>query len=248
MTITQTENPMETTITPRPLYQQVKDYILEKIHSGEWTPDMKIASENNLVETLSVSRMTVNRALRELAAEEKLVRLQGVGTFVARRKPRSEFLEIRSIAREIRDRGGEHTCDVHLLKREKISAETASQMGLDTRATVFHAIMVHKENSRPVQLADRYINPAVAPDFLEQDFSRITPNEYLISLAPPTEVEHVIEAVMPDQWTMDLLQIPDTEPCLVLHRRTWINGQVATQNRFIHPGSRHTMGSRFKPA
>ena len=234
-------------VSPRPLYQQVKDYILEKIHTHQWTPDMKIDSENRLVEHLKVSRMTVNRALRELAAEGKLVRIQGVGTFVSREKPRTRLFEIQSISDEIRERGGEHTCDVHRLAREKVTPTVAVEMGLSLRSMIFHAIMVHRENGHPIQLAERYVNPAVAPEFLEQDFTRTTPSDYLVSVAPPTEVEHVIEATMPDQWTMDLLQIPATEPCLVLHRRTWVNGTVATKNRFIHPGSRHTMGSRFKP-
>jgi len=238
---------MVTPISPKPLYQQVKDYILEKIHKGQWTPDMKIDSENSLVETMGVSRMTVNRALRELSAEGKLVRLQGVGTFVARQKPQSELLEIRSIAREIQERGGKHSCDIHLLEQEKSSPEVASDMGLESNAPVYHAIMLHKDNGTPIQLADRYINPAMAPDFLKQDFTRITPSDYLMGISPAMEVEHVIEAVIPDKWLRDLLQIPRTEACLLLHRRTWVNGEVATRNRFIYPGSRHKIGSRFNP-
>ena len=148
-------------IAPSPLYQQVKDHILGRIETGEWAPDMKIDSENSLVETIGVSRMTVNRALRELTADGKLVRLQGVGTFGARQKPQSELLEIRSIAREIKERGGTHSCDIHLLQQEKASPEVASEMDLEANAPVFHAIMVHRDNGIPIQLADRYINPVI---------------------------------------------------------------------------------------
>ena len=55
---------------PKALYQQVKAHILEKIESGQWPPDTKIPSENQLVKTLKVSRMTVNRALRELSGKQ----------------------------------------------------------------------------------------------------------------------------------------------------------------------------------
>ena len=234
-------------MAPRPLYQQVKDHILGKIQAGEWTLDMKIDSENSLVKTMGVSRMTVNRALRELTAEGKLVRLQGVGTFVARQKPQSALLEIRSIAREIKERGGKYSCDIHLLQQEKATPEVASEMDLGANAPVYHAIMVHRDNGIPIQLADRYINSVMAPDFLKQDFTRITPSEYLMGISPAMEVEHVIEAMMPDKWSSDLLEIPWTEPCLILHRRTWVNDKVATKNRFIYPGSRHKIGSRFVP-
>ena len=85
-----------------PLYRQVKDHILEGIRTGVLKPGMKIESENDLVKKLSVSRMTVNRALRELTAEGRLTRIQGSGTFIAQIKPQSALLEIRSIADEIK--------------------------------------------------------------------------------------------------------------------------------------------------
>ena len=235
-------------LTARPLYQQVKDYIEDRIKSGQWPPESRIPSENELVKSLGVSRMTVNRALRELTDAGYLVRLQGVGTYVAPRKPVSALLEIRSIADEIKQAGGQHTSTVHLLREEKASPVLAAKMELAPGSRVFHAILVHADGGVPIQLADRYVNPAVAPDFLEQDFTLVTPNEYLVGVAPATEVEHVIEAVLPDQRTQRLLAINRHEPCLVLHRKTWVGKTVATSSRFFYPGSRYRLGGRFKPA
>ena len=50
----------------KPRYQQLKDFIIEQISSGELQPSDRVPSENELVESKSVSRMTANRALREL--------------------------------------------------------------------------------------------------------------------------------------------------------------------------------------
>ncbi|KKK73298.1 hypothetical protein LCGC14_2895220, partial [marine sediment metagenome] len=52
-----------------PLYQVVKDHILALIKSGNWPTDKRLPSESELVEEFTVSRMTANRALRELTAE-----------------------------------------------------------------------------------------------------------------------------------------------------------------------------------
>lgn len=71
---------------PAPFYEKVKQAISEKIHRGEWRPHDRIPSEAELVAQFGFSRMTINRALRELTDEGMLVRLQGVGTFVAERK------------------------------------------------------------------------------------------------------------------------------------------------------------------
>ncbi len=91
---------------PKALYEQVKIIIMDRIQSGEYPPDSRIPSENQLVKELSVSRMTVNRALRELAENGHLVRIQGVGTYVAHPKPLTALFEITSIDEEIRSKGG----------------------------------------------------------------------------------------------------------------------------------------------
>ncbi len=232
---------------PLPLYQQVKEFIGKKITNGELQPGMRVDSENELVHALGVSRMTVNRALRELTNEGHLLRLQGVGTFVAGRKPQSAMFEIIPINEEIELRGGQHTCEVLLLKEERAQPKVAAALELASYASVYHTILLHRENGKPIQLADRYINPLVAGDFLKQDFQRITPSAYLLSLFPVSEVEHVIEAIIPEDWVRSYLAINEAEPCLVLHRRTWVGELIATQSTFYYPGSRHSIGGRFKP-
>ncbi len=82
-------------------YEKVKKAISEKIAAGVWRPHDRIPSEAELVAQYGFSRMTINRALRELTDEGLLVRLQGVGTFVAEPKGQSALFEIRSIADEI---------------------------------------------------------------------------------------------------------------------------------------------------
>ena len=231
---------------PVPLYQRVKRYILSRIESGEWPIDTRIPSENELADTLGISRMTANRALRELTHNGQLFRIQGVGTFVASRRPLSPLLEVRNIAEDIRLRGGIHSSQVHLLTREPASEELAADMELPTGSVVYHSIIVHLDRDIPVQMDERYVNPAVAAGYLDQDFTRITPSQYLFQVAPLTEAEHVVKAILPDKKTQKLLKIKANEPCLVLKRRTWSNGVVVTKNIFVYPGSRYQLGSRFK--
>ncbi len=191
--------------------------------------------------------MTVNRALRELTAEGTLIRSQGRGTFIADSKPQSALLEIHSIAKEIRERGGKYSCEVHLLQEEKARPDLASTMNLAPYTTVYHSVIIHKDNEVPIQVSSRYINPVIAPDYLDQDFTRITPNEYLLNLAPISSVEHVVEALIPEAWIRELLQINNSEPCLALNRKTWVGEIIATYSTFYYPGSRYTLGSRFTP-
>lgn len=230
-----------------PLYQQIKQFIIQKINAGSLSAGMQIESETELARILNVSRMTVNRALRELSAEGRIQRIQGRGTYVADHKPQAALLQIQSIAQEIRARGGEYACHIHLLAKEKLKPSLADAMDLPAYATVFHSIIVHKDNQVPIQLGCRYVKPEFAPHFLEQDFTQITVSDYLLDIAPVSEVEHVVEALIPDPWIRDLLAINSSEPCLALHRKTWVNGKIVTKSIFYSPGSRFTLGGKFSP-
>lgn len=86
---------------PQALYRRAKEFVLDQLRAGVWKPGDLIYSENQLVQELGISRMTVNRALRELTEEGLLVRISGVGTFVAESKPQSNLLRITNIADEI---------------------------------------------------------------------------------------------------------------------------------------------------
>ncbi len=99
--------------------------------------------------------------------------------------------------------------------------------------------MVHLENGSPIQLEERWVNPALAPDYLQQDFSRITPNVYLMQAAPLQSADYRIEALLPGAEVAQLLAITESEPCLVLHRQTMTRGQVASLATMWHPGARY---------
>lgn len=237
---------LESLAGPAPLYLKIKRLIARRVLSGDWAREARIPSENELVRELGVSRMTVHRALRELTEEGLLVRLQGVGTFVAPPKPQSALLELRNIADEIRARGHDHGCDLHLLRAEPAAPPVAAALGLEAGETVFHSVCVHREDGVPVQLEDRHVNPAAAPLYLEQDFTRATPNEYLSAVVPATEVEHAIEAVAPDAVAMRLLALGPEEPCLRLTRTTWAGTLPVTRALLTHPGSRYRLAGRFQ--
>jgi len=227
-----------------PLYVGVKQMILDRIQSGEWPPKFRVPSENELVTDLGVSKMTANRALRELAAEGELVRIQGVGSFVAERKGYSPLFEVRNIAEEIAERGHSHEASVIVLAEEPASPETADALDLDIGAPVFHSLIIHSENGVPVQIEDRFVNPAAAPDYLTQDFSSQTPNAYLVAAAPLSGSEHVVEAAMPQPWECKLLTILKSEPCLTIRRRTWSGRQVVSTARLVYPAHRYRLEAR----
>lgn len=228
-----------------PAYQQIKDYVLAEIHAGRWRAGDLVPSENELVRRFGVARMTVNRAIRELASEGVLTRSQGSGTYVAGTKYQSTLVAIKSIADEIRARGHLHSAELLKLGTAKADASLAQEMGVEAGGALFHSLILHRENGMPIQLEDRWVSPAVAPDYLKQDYARITPNEYLMHAAPLSRVEYRIEARKPDRGIRARLEMDKDEPCLVLHRRTFSNGVVASVANLYHPAGRYQFSGYF---
>ncbi|MBV7482120.1 histidine utilization repressor [Bordetella sp. BOR01] len=229
------------------LHEKIKAHVIRGIHDGTWLPGQRLPSEHQLVSELGVSRMTVNKALRELAGAGRIVRIAGVGSFVAEAKPQSTLLQIATIANEIRARGHEHSW--HCLSRERIAAPPDVAVWLDMipGQSIFHMASVHFENGVPIQLEDRYVNPKMVPDFLDQDFSHSTPGEILLATVPADLVEHVVDAVMPTPEQARILDMQASEPCLQLTRRTWSRDVPVTWVRCLNPASRYSLGSRFRP-
>jgi len=227
------------------LGQQVRAHVLDRIDKGEWREGDRIPSESQLAEQFDASRMTIHIALRDLAAEGVLVRRQGAGTFVATRRRQSTFLELRNIHAEIEERGNRHTTDVITQERVHCDLGLATEMNVAPGSEVFHSVLLHRENERPLQIEDRYVNPRFSPDYLDQDFTLITPYQHLMAAGPLAEVEHIIQAVPADDRCRDLLDMAPGDPVLLLRRRTWSRGMIATSARLYHPGSRFSMAGRM---
>lgn len=228
-------------------YAQVKQYLKEALSHGEFPPGALMPSEAELVAQFGVSRMTVNRALRELQTEGLVDRVQGVGTFAAQLHRVSSTLTIRDLHDEIASRGHRHEARVQLAKRERAPAALAARLGLRSGDAVFHTLIVHCENGVPIQCEDRYVNPAVAPDYLSVDFTQTTPTHYLLQVAPVWQAQYSIEAALPSAEEAKLLGISAAAPCLVVVRRTQQRDIPITIARLVHPGSLYMLEGSFAP-
>lgn len=230
---------------PEPLYLQIKQIIERCIDEGKWLAGQKLPSENELVEALDVSRMTINRALRELTQQGLVNRVHGKGTFVAERRRHASLIELQDIATEVASRGKSYTTEVISLQRQPADKKLIDLMQLERDRELYFLCAVHYQDDIPIQLENRYVNAQLVPDFIQQDFTRKTSTSYLLQQFRPAEMEHIVRAVNVDRRTAELLQISPAQPCLELSRRTWVNRQVVTRAILTYPGNRYDLGARY---
>ena len=228
-----------------PKFAQIKQFIVDKIKNGAWQENQRVPSENELSSQFSVSRMTARRALSELTDAGILTRSQGLGTFVASFKSQSSLLEIKNIADEVKERNGQYSCSVQVLESINAVAPIAIALGVEVDSVVYRSVLVHNENDKPLQVEERFVNPALAAGYLQQDFSALTPHEYLSSVAPLTQARHTVEAVMPNSQMCQWLNLYNEEPCLQVIRRTWSTKGIVSFARLGSPGSKYRLGGHL---
>lgn len=226
-------------------YIIIKQHICQKIESGQWPQHHKVPSENELTQQFDVSRMTARRALQDLTEQGVLVRSQGSGTFVATFKSQSSLLEIRNISDEINERGHKHRAKQLTLKAITVTKEMAILLNVKNNEQAFLSEILHFENDQPIQLEQRYVNASLIPEYLSQDFTVITPHEYLSAVAPLTEATHEIEAILASDNICQLLDIDNSAPCLQVKRRTWSSKGVVNLAILTAPGNKYRLGSHL---
>ncbi|WAI87147.1 Mannosyl-D-glycerate transport/metabolism system repressor MngR [Psychrobacter sp. SC65A.3] len=248
---------MDTTKTI-PAYQRIKNAILDNIHSGKWQAGNAISTEMALAEEFGVSRMTVNRALKELSEERVLERRQGSGTFVAQQQFNHTFVEVRNIAQDLKSANRDYQAKVvskrgmtaamlnDELRRkfglEKVVETSESKEGksIDSEAAVLYEVkIIHFADGQPIQFEERWVDALKVPEFIEQDFSVVNTSDYLIAKSPLERGSYTIRALAAPDEIAALLQITAQSPTLVLCRQTYSAGQVLTFVKMWHAGERY---------
>lgn len=247
---------MNQAIYSLPRYAQIKIAIKTQIESGQWKVGERIPSENKLAEDFMVSRMTARRAVQELADEKLLLRSPGLGTFVAEPPAISSTLQITDFRAEFNQTNPAYSNRILALKEldkeldKEVSKELRGEkdiallLGLDEGDPAFYSVVMHYRNSAAVQWEECFVNPQLAPAYLKQNFTKVTPQAYLDWVAPATRVEHQVQAVMPEVEIAGALGLPAISSCLKVSRRSWRGDKVVSVCRFIYPSS-YSLGAEL---
>lgn len=230
------------------LYQRILNDIRGKIVSGVWPPGHRIPFEHELTVEYGCSRMTVNKALSQLAKTGLIERRRRSGSFV--RSPRSQaaVLEITDIRSEVEALGLPYRYELSQRRERRTQPDDAEKLGPVRPKTVIELACRHFAGGRPFCLEQRLISLTTVPDALDERFEEIAPGPWLIGRVPWSTAEHRISAAGADETIAASLDIEEGAPCLMIDRRTWSADLPVTYARFIYAGDSHSLVARFEPS
>jgi len=228
-------------------YLDVKAAILERIRGGALAPGDTVPGEEALAGEFGCARVTVNRALRELAEAGVVERRRKAGTRVLDPTPRDAELEVPSVRAEIEATGAEYRYELLARRIAPPPRGIRAALGLGAGDKALNLRCRHWAGRHVHQFEDRWINLGTVPAAREADFAAIGPNEWLIRAMPLSQVEHVFSAANATAEEAQLLGIGAGAAVFVAERRTWIDGRAITRARLVHPGATHRVVARTHP-
>jgi GntR family histidine utilization transcriptional repressor len=226
-----------------PLYQTVKEALQHRIETGALQVGDQLPSEESIALEFGCSRLTAHRAVRELAAEGYVERRRRAGTTVLPREGGGVLIRIPLIRDEIEALG--KTYRYELLDRRIIGApqKIAAELGVGAGTDVVNVRCRHWADRTVWQFEDRWINPETAPGLRDQSFDRMSPNRWLLTHVPYSDVVHEITAVAATKAQAVRLGVAIGAPLLQTRRLTSLHGRGITTVTLLHPGGSYVLRS-----
>jgi GntR family histidine utilization transcriptional repressor len=230
------------------LHERILSDIEGRILSGEWPPGTRIPFEHELQAQYSCSRMTVSKALTQLAKSGFIERRRKVGSFVMRPPSRSAVLEIHDIKAEVAALGLPYRFEILVRRRRAGARADAERLGGVGAGPLLELTCRHWAGKKPFCLEERLINLSAVPDAVDETFAEVSPGAWLVARVPWTTAEHRIRARAADPKRAALLEIAEADASLAIERRTWSGETPITFVRLTYPGDSHELVARFSPS
>jgi GntR family histidine utilization transcriptional repressor len=230
------------------LHERIMADVTGRIMSGEWPPGHRIPFEHELTARYDCSRMTVNKALTQLARAGLIERRRKSGSFVRRPQSQSAVLEIRDVMSEVQALGLSYRFEITRRAKRRANRADRERLRLARSFPVLELACLHFAGAQPFCFEQRLINLDAAPEAADEPFSERAPGPWLVDRVPWSAAEHRIRSVGCGAASATALGIAEGTPCLLVERSTWRDEQPVTQVRLVYPGDGHELVARFAPA
>ena len=149
-----------------PLYGQMYNLLRERIMTGRFAPGSLLPGEQELSRLFGVSRITVKRALNELAASGYVARQRGRGTVVTFNPAAPVVMgSFENLFQSLKEMGLGTQVDLLDVREVGADADVARLLGLEPGAPVQRAVRLRKIEREPFSYLVTHVPAAFAQGF-----------------------------------------------------------------------------------
>lgn len=202
-----------------PLHLQLFMVLRDEISRGARSPGSLMPTESALCEQFAVSRITVRRALSDLAAHGFVHRRQGRGTYVREQVPTSMPAMNLSLLDSLKQTARETQVQVLAVKSELPPEQVRVLLQLQPGELAVHALRMRKSGDVPLMLTDAWVPERIGRKVTEAALKRKP--MYEILMAQGVEFGRVIQEISAeaaDPYRASLLNTKVSSPLIRMTR------------------------------
>lgn len=217
-----------------PLYQQLENEIKSLIQNDHLQAGDKIPAERKICQELGISRMTVHRALDNLAKAGWLDKAQGSGTYVREGYEASTISPLVSLSAQLNETNHQLKTEIKEVKVREADQKIAEKLDLQVGDKVNSFIRIRWVEAKPLLQEKIYIPWELAPgllDVLTADNSlyQILQQKYNLALG---RAEATVKAVVIQDELADRLDMESGNLGLYFDQLTYLlDGQPVEWNQ-----------------
>lgn len=209
---------------PIPLYEQLKNIIVNKIRNGQYEIDQQIPSERELCEQFDVSRITVRQAISLAVNEGLLYRTHGRGTFVSKPKIEQRLQKVNTFHQTLVQQGLVATTKKIKFQVVANDFHLSRLLNVNMNEKIVNLQLVGSGNEDPIVFYDSYFPAEIgekihlqAEQALEKNMPFSTLDLYGQSLGVTiTHTEQTFEATVSDEFLSNILHVRVGSPILLV--------------------------------
>lgn len=156
-------------------YQKVEDFFIEKINKGILKAGDKLPPEITISAKYGYSRMTVNKAMKDLEKQGYVTRIAGRGTFVKEKsvlRLLTDNISFSDIIKQQRMTPGSTLISYNLLPSSKVPSATEFETPINK---FHHTVRLRTGDDKPIAITEDYLN---ADLITKIDFNLLTTSLY----------------------------------------------------------------------
>jgi GntR family transcriptional regulator len=232
----------------KPLYEQMKEIIIQKINNGEYSPEHALPGERVLMERFGVSRITIRQAIGDLVNEGVLYRKHGKGTYVAEKKIEKPLARLLGIAEELASENSDLAISVLESAITAPAVEVSKALGLTPGQSVFMVKRLITTQQIPLLIIHDYISDTIKYIF---DNCRLDRDIFYVQLeACGYKIGHGEQRISAASATQDeakYLKYKKGAPVLVVRRTTYdVNHNPLIYSQVTYRGDRYEYFIKLK--
>ena len=233
--------------SPEPLWRQAADLIAHQIATGRLGAGGRIPAERDLLIQLSISRVTLRRALQTLVDEGVLTASHGRGWYVSADVPKEFPNTLESFSETAARLGLTPSSDVLRAAEAPATLDEAEELGIAAGSPLFHLDRIRRLDGVPVAVDMSFFAASMRPDTTGVDFRTASLFALLIGAGVDlARGETTIEARAAEPALAHHLDIEVGKPILVMRQTVFDSaGRPLLSSMIQYVGDRYRLRTSF---